>query len=129
MTLGVITGFISGLLGIGGGVVLVPVLVLLFGLTPHKAIAVSLAVIVPTALAGAIKHFGLGNLDFRLALYITLGGVVGAYFGAIAAAYLSPEALKKVFGCFLVFMGLNMLFGWSSPAKHFELSSDVTEGK
>ena len=83
--IGVCAGIISGLLGLGGGVFLVPALLLFLDMSIHKAIGISLAVIVPTALSGALKHYHLGNVDLRVAALVAVGGIVGGFLGAILA--------------------------------------------
>lgn len=112
--IGLLSGFLSGMLGIGGGIIIVPLVIMLFGLSAHQAIAVSLAVIVPTAIAGSLKHYSAGNIDLKFALLIAIGAVSGAYLGASVANMLPGETLKKILGATLVLIGLNMLFGWTT---------------
>lgn len=126
---GVVAGVLSGLLGIGGGVILVPALLLLVRLTIHEAIGVSLAVIVPTALAGVLRHYCAGNVDLKLAALVAVGGIVGGLIGASLANYLPAQTLKKIFAVFLIIIGLNILFGWTSslPVKNAEVSRERCE--
>lgn len=124
--IGLVAGFTGGLLGIGGGFIIVPALIFLKGLAPHKAIGISLAVIVPTAISGALKHYSLGNIDLRIALLIALGSIVGGYVGATTTGMVSEETLKKIFGIFTIFIGCNMLFGWTSNAGNSEIKKDNT---
>ncbi len=70
LAVGLMAGFFSGLLGIGGGVIIVPALVLLLGFAMRTAIGTSLAIVVPTALAGAILHFQEGNLHLTAIMYM-----------------------------------------------------------
>ena len=123
VAVGVLAGALSGLLGVGGGIILVPALLLLAGLNVHEAIGVSLAVIVPTALAGVLTHYRAGNVDLKLALLVAVGGVVGGVLGASLANYIPAQTLKKVFGVFLVIVGACMLFGWTT-----NLNLSVKEG-
>lgn len=113
VTIGLVSGFLSGLLGIGGGFIMVPALIIFVGLSPHHAIGASLAVIVPTAISGVFKHYSLGNVDFRMAAMVAVGAVVGSYIGATTTAYVSGDTLKKIFGVFTVLVGCNMLFGYT----------------
>jgi hypothetical protein len=113
VSLGLVVGFVSGLLGIGGGVLLVPVLIKLFDLDPHKAIGISLAVIVPTAMAGAFRHGLTGDINLRFAIILSIGGIIGALLGSTMGAYLSAASLKKLFGVLMVFAGMNMLFDFT----------------
>lgn len=111
---GALMGILSGMLGVGGGVLLVPALMYIMKIEPHKAIGISLAVIIPTALSGTFKHYKNGNVDIKMALLISIGAVCGAYLGASLAKNMDASTLRKVFGGFLVLMGLNLLFNWTS---------------
>lgn len=98
---GVLTGFFSSLLGIGGGTVMVPATVLLLGVDQHTAQGVSLAAMMPTSLAGTIMHHRLGNVEFRVAKWVALGAVLGGTGGACLAGCLSGRILQILFGGFL----------------------------
>jgi uncharacterized protein len=95
---GVAVGVLSSLLGLGGGVLLVPILALGFGLDQHTAEGTSLAVIAPTALAGAIAHQRRGYTDWALGSWLGATGLVGGSLGASVALGLSPELLTRLFG-------------------------------
>lgn len=105
IAIGLLAGAGSGLLGVGGGTVMVPLSVLWLGLTQHRAHASSLAAIAPIALVGAIA-FGLeGELDVAAALSLAAGALLGAPVGARMMAGLSEGRLKIAFGVFLVLVG------------------------
>ncbi len=106
---GVLVGALSALFGIGGGVVMVPFMVLLPNADQHLAEGTSLLVIVPTAVVGAIAHARRGFVDFRAAGLLALGGVVGAFVGARIALASPTETLETVFAVFLVLMGARLL--------------------
>ncbi len=107
---GLVMGTISALLGIGGGVLLVPALVLIWACSMHTAIGTSLAVITVCSLAAAIRHHMLGNVDFALAGALAVGAVAGSFFiGAPLAEMMPGETLKKVFGVLLTVVGLRMI--------------------
>lgn len=92
---GVVAGVLSGLLGVGGGIVMVPGLVLLLGLSQHRAHATSLAAIVPIAVAGAAT-FGIGGrVNYALAGLVGVGAVLGAPLGVRLLARL-PEAMLRL---------------------------------
>ncbi len=109
LVLGLVVGLLSGMLGIGGGVVLVPALVLLLDVDQHTAQGVSLAVIVPTALVGALTHYRLGNVVPRLALGLGTAAVAGALVGAWLAGMLDPGLLRRGFGALLVIVAARMI--------------------
>ena len=110
--LGVVAGVFSGLLGIGGGTIVVPGLVYLFGMTLHKAQGTILAAfLLPIALLAVMKYYHAGNVDIKAACFIAAGIFLGSYFGASISLGLSEVMLKKVFGVFLVVVAAQMIFG------------------
>lgn len=100
--LGLVSGTASAVLGIGGGAIIVPVLVVLFGYGQHIAEGTSLAVIVPTALVGAARHARQGYTEWRLGWRIGIGGLVGALLGAETALNLPGQTLARAFAVLLV---------------------------
>lgn len=106
---GIVVGWFSALLGIGGGVLMVPVLYYFFKLPMSTSVGTSLAVIIPTALMGACKHYKLGHVNFTLAVILALGAVIGAYFGAQTTAFLPDVFLRKLFGVVLLLTAVGML--------------------
>jgi uncharacterized protein len=107
--LGLAAGALSAVMGVGGGVLLVPAYVLLFGLTQHAAEGTSLLVIVPTALVGALRHTRHGYTNWRLGLGMGAVGALGGLAGAQAALALTSPTLQRAFAVFLAVMGLRML--------------------
>jgi hypothetical protein len=107
---GTVVGIISGLFGIGGGVLMVPAIIFIWQKEPKVAVATSLAVMIPGALAGVARHhFTYGVVDWRIAAGLAVGTVVGSFaIGAPLANYLPAETLKKGFGVLLVVSGLKM---------------------
>ena len=101
---GLLTGFLSAILGVGGGIVMVPMLTMFLHLPQTQAQGVSLAAMMPIAFTGALKHHKLGNVEFRVARWIAAGAVVGAIAGSTAANTLNPGHLKLAFGAFLIIM-------------------------
>lgn len=110
IAIGVAAGLASGLLGVGGGTVLVPLLVLA-GFSPHRAHATSLAAIVPiAAVAGGV--FALeGDAEYGTAALLAAGAIAGAPLGARVMARLGERSLEAAFGGFLVAVGAAMVFG------------------
>ena len=100
----------SGLFGVGGGVIFVPLLVLFLKMNLHLAIGTSLAAIVPTALVGAMRHFSEGSLDLRMALVLTLCAMLAAWLGAGISLRLDLVLLRRLFAIFLFFMALRLFF-------------------
>lgn len=108
LALGGFAGTISSLLGVGGGIVLVPVLIYVLGLPIHQAVGTSLAVIVPTALMGVVRHYGFGNINLSIAIFLAVGAIAGAYLGAALAEMLPALVLKKIFAALLAITAVRM---------------------
>ena len=110
--LGLVAGIASGFLGIGGGTILIPVLVYMFGLTQHQAQGTTLALMVPPiGLLAAMKYYSEGNVKLNMAAFICIGLFVGGLIGALFVHRIADPHLKKVFGIFLFFISLKMIFG------------------
>jgi len=108
--LGVVAGLLSGLLGIGGGLVLIPALVFIFGLTQLQAQGTTLALMVPPiGLLAAIRYYQNGNVKLGTAGFICLGFFVGGLLGANLVQGLPEPLIRKVFAVFLLFVSLRML--------------------
>jgi uncharacterized membrane protein YfcA len=113
---GLLAGVLAGLLGVGGGIVLIPAMVVLFSVAPVLAKGTSLAVIVPTALVGTWRNHRRGNVDLRAAAVVGLAGVVSAVAGASVADRISDEVSNSLFALLLVVMAARLLWGlWRSP--------------
>jgi len=108
---GVGAGVLSGLFGIGGGVVIVPALVFLAKFEPATATGTSLgALLLPVGALGALEYYRRGHLQITSSLLIALGLFVGAWFGAKLATHLTPTQLKRAFAVFLVLVAGRMWF-------------------
>jgi uncharacterized protein len=109
LAVGLFTGVVSGLMGIGGGNIVVPASTILFGMEQHQAQGVSLLVIVPTALAGAWTHYRRGNVDLRVAVLLSIGAVVGGFIGARVAQLVPGDSLRVIFGILLFYFAMRYL--------------------
>lgn len=115
LILGVAAGVLSGLFGIGGGLVIVPALAVLFGFPIKMAVGTSLfALLLPTGLLGVIEYWRNGNLRPLAGLCIAIGLFFGAYFGARFASSISQTAVKRLYAIFLLVIAVYFL---SSPAR------------
>lgn len=111
LLLGLLAGVLSGLLGIGGGIFLVPALVFIFGLTQHEAQGTTLALMVPPiGLLAAWTYYKQGNANLGIAALICLGFFLGGLFGAKLAGLFSEVLLKRLFGVTLLIVALKMIF-------------------
>ncbi len=108
--LGIVAGVFGGMFGIGGGTILIPVLVYLFGLTQHQAQGTTLAIMVPPiGLLAALRYYYAGNVKLGMASFICIGFLIGGLIGANWVHNLSDPLLKKLFGVYLLFVSLNMI--------------------
>jgi uncharacterized membrane protein YfcA len=109
LVIGLAAGLLSGLFGIGGGIIIVPALMLLGRMQPSTATGTSLgALLLPVGALGAWQYFKNGHLDVRASLLIALGIFVGAWFGALAMQRLVPMVAKRVFAVFLVLVSVRI---------------------
>jgi len=109
--IGLVGGLLSGPFGIGGGLVIVPGLVLLAGFSMTQAAGTSLAaLLLPVGLLGAIEYWRAGQVDIRAAVIIAGGLLVGAFFGARLATSLPADTVQRAFGAFLLVVGARLLF-------------------
>jgi uncharacterized protein len=107
--IGLTGGILSGLFGIGGGLVIVPGLILLAGFTAAKAAGTSLAaLLLPVGLLGAMEYYRAGQVDVRAAVIIAAGLLVGAFFGARIGTSLDPVVAQRAFGIFLLVIGVRL---------------------
>jgi uncharacterized membrane protein YfcA len=106
---GVLTGILSGVLGVGGGIFMVPFLVLVVGLSQHAAQATSLLVVLPTAAVGSWSLYRRGVGDPPTALRMGLVGMIGSIAGTAVALSLPAQALRICFAVLMVVVGVRLL--------------------
>lgn len=108
---GIVTGAFAGLLGLGGGLILIPALVFVFGFSQHQAIGTSLAVMLPPiGLFAAYNYFKAGQVNLTYAIILALTFMVGSYFSSRFAISIPENTLRKIFSLFLVLVALKMFF-------------------
>ncbi len=106
---GIFTGFLSGMMGVGGGTIMVPAMVLLAGMTQHTAQGSSLLAMVPAGGVGAYTHWKLGNVRTNLLMGLIPGILIGTYLGGTLAHFLSDGILRLVFAAVLIWTGVRYL--------------------
>ena len=112
LVIGLGSGIVSGMFGIGGGVIVVPALVYLAGFSQHLAIGTSLAILLPpVGLAAVIEYYRHGHVDLKVALIVALGLFLGAWAGARYANRISGPHLRMAFGIFVVCLGVYIIYG------------------
>lgn len=107
--IGIISGIVAALCGVGGGVVMVPAFVFLLAMPQKMAVATSLAIIIPTALMATTQNARNDLVNWKVAAITAISASVFAYFGAGWLKSMSNETLTRVFGTILVIFGLRML--------------------
>lgn len=110
LLVGLGVGVLSGLVGIGGGILIIPILVYGFHMTQHKAQGTSLgSLLAPIGLLAFIEYYKAGNVDLRAAAMIAIGFLVGGYFGGRWAQLISDSTLRRGFAVVLIVAGIGML--------------------
>ena len=111
LCIGLVAGILSGFVGVGGGIIIVPALVFLFGMGQHEAQGTTLALLVPPiGLLAAWTYYKQGYVDLQVAAFVCAGFILGGLLGAKIATGLSTSVLEKVFGSVLIVIGFKMLF-------------------
>ena len=108
--LGLVVGALSGVVGIGGGILIIPALTFFFHMSQHKAQGTSLgALLAPIGALAFWEYYKAGNADLKAALLIGLGFLIGGYFGGLWAQQLPELALRRIFGTLLALIGIRLL--------------------
>jgi uncharacterized protein len=129
LILGLSAGVLSGLFGIGGGLVIVPVLVLIFGFDTKMAVGTSLFVILlPTGLLGVWEYWKNGEMKIAAGLWIALGVFCGVYFGARMAGALSAVTMRRLYAVFLLVVAIYFLVAPQGVSKSRALLKPETSG-
>ncbi len=111
LLIGLVVGVFSGIVGIGGGILFIPALVYLLGMSQHKAQGTSLgALLLPVGIFAFLEYYRRGNADVRVALLLAAGFLVGGYFGAAGAQHIPDLWLRRIFALLLVAVGGRMFF-------------------
>ena len=123
---GVLVGVLSGLMGIGGGIVLVPGLTLLFGFSQPEAQGTSLAVLIPPiGIFAAFVYYEHGYVRIPVVAWIAAGFLVGAFLGAKLVPHAPPAALRVAFGALLLYLSFTFIFAPTSPRPVAALPSAI----
>lgn len=111
IVIGLVAGIFSGLIGIGGAIIIIPSLIFLLGMDQYQAQGTSLAVMLPPiGLLAAYNYYRAGALNWKFALIIASAFLIGGYFGSKMALHIPEVILRKVLALFLVFIAIKLFF-------------------
>jgi uncharacterized membrane protein YfcA len=109
--IGVAAGMLGGMVGIGGGIIIVPALIYFLGLSQMAAQGSSLAMLMfPVGALAVLQYYKAGYVDFRIVLFLAVGFIVGSFFGSKISLSLPQETVKKIFAILMLVMAIKMLF-------------------
>lgn len=118
MFIGILAGVVSGFIGVGGGIVVVPLLIFFLGLSQHQAQGTSLALMLPPiTILACFNYYKTGNLNISYAVVLALFFIIGGYYGSKLSLRLSPDVVKFVFGLIMLYVAVRMV--WSSSRQLF----------
>ena len=108
--IGLMAGILSGFIGVGGGIIMIPLLILFLGLTQFQAQGTALvAMLPPIGILAALNYFKSGYVKWEYAVIIALTFVIGGYFGSKLSLSLNPSTVKRVFGIVMLIAGVKMI--------------------
>ncbi len=112
LCIGLAAGILSGLVGVGGGIIMVPLFIFFLGYTQHNAQGMSLAVMLPpVTLLAVLNYHKAGAIEWKYALIVSLIFVIGGFLGSKLALKIDQHLLKKIFGTVMLIAALKMIFG------------------
>jgi uncharacterized membrane protein YfcA len=111
IVIGILSGLLAGVFGVGGAIIVIPALVFILGLTQHEAQGTSLAFMLPpVGILATWNYWKAGHVDWKIALVLSATFVVGAYFGSSFSLNISDRSLRRVFGVLMMVMAVKMIF-------------------
>ena len=112
--IGLLAGILSGLVGVGGGIIMVPLFIFFLGLTQHNAQGLSLAVMLPPVTFLAVYNYHTadngGNIDWKVALIVSFLFIIGGFLGSKIALQIDQRILKKIFGVMMLIVAIKLIF-------------------
>ena len=112
LIIGAVAGMLSGLLGVGGGIIVIPALIIVMGLSQHQAQGTSLALLsIPVAVGGAFNYYKSGYIELKYVLVLGIAFFVGGYIGSLISVRVSGDILKKIFAVFMIIVAVKILIG------------------
>lgn len=109
--IGIAAGILGGMVGVGGGIIIVPALIFFLGFTQKMAQGTSLGILLlPVGILGVFQYYKQGYVDMRVVVVISLGFLIGSFFGSKIALALPQETVKKVFAVLMIVVAIKMIF-------------------
>ena len=109
--IGMVAGILGGMVGVGGGIIIVPALIFFLGFSQKMAQGTSLGILLlPVGILGVFQYYKQGYIDMKVVLIISLGFLIGSFFGSKIALSLSQETVKKIFAALMIIVAVKMLF-------------------
>ncbi|MEN8117452.1 MAG: sulfite exporter TauE/SafE family protein [Bacteroidota bacterium] len=109
--IGILSGILAGIFGVGGAILVIPALVFILGLSQHEAQGTSLAFMLPpVGILAAWNYWKAGHVNWKIALVLSLTFVVGAYLGSHLSINIAPRTLRRIFGVIMIVTALKMIF-------------------
>jgi len=115
--MGLCGGILSGLMGVGGGVVLVPLMLFGLSLPQHLAQGISMLVIIPTAIVAIMRLRNDCPVNYRVAIFLAIGAVIGSLISSQFVQSMDSVTLRNIFGVFIIITGLRMIIGQNNATK------------
>lgn len=111
IAIGLTAGALSGMFGVGGGIIIVPAFVFFLGMSQHQAQGTSIGLmLLPIGILAAWNYYKAGNLDIKAGLIVALAFVIGGYFGSKLSLNINALTLKRIFGVLMLVIALRMIF-------------------
>jgi uncharacterized membrane protein YfcA len=127
LIIGAAAGMLGGLVGIGGGIIIVPALIYFLGKSQLQAQGISLALIMfPVGILGVMQYYKQGHIDFSIVLILAIGFILGSFFGSKIALDLPQDIIRKIFACLLILVAVKMLFLDKSKSKEKKIPQKET---
>ncbi|MEO8412219.1 MAG: sulfite exporter TauE/SafE family protein [Ginsengibacter sp.] len=128
LIVGLAAGVLGGLVGVGGGIIIVPSLIYFLGFSQKGAQGTSLGILLlPVGILGVLQYYKAGHIDMRSVWLVSIGFLAGSYFGSKIALSLSQETVKKIFAVLMILIALKMLF-LDKKMKDQDLKGDTSAG-
>lgn len=111
IVIGLLAGIFSGMFGVGGGVIMIPLMAFALGFTQHEAQGTSLAVLaIPVTFLAAYNYYESGHVNWKYAIVIAITFVIGGYLGSKVAILINQSLLKKIFGVLMIIVAIRLIF-------------------